>query len=307
MATISGTWFFNATLKTPDTVFGGDKVILESVSFGTRLTNYTMYENYNLMRVDETKGSSALYYGNVKVYDYETETWPDGAHRRIDFGDEEQTVSKDFYDWFTDNAEEWKCVKVSGALPDGNPIYLIGGSGNTLRLSCSNKVFKSDIRIDARANAVFHGGIYPRTYHNGQIPPGKTKLLKCAGTKCRGTIDIFDGKVVYVSGRYVLKDAISKPINASLGFEENYVTFAVGVHEVIRVYYQPSTGENDGRYLMYVDSTGYEFKAYVYEADGDYEKRGWVTSDYMDFGNTDVAIPLSFYNWLISNTKTIED
>jgi hypothetical protein len=306
MATISGTWFFNETLKAPDAVLGSDKVILENVSFGTRLANYTMYENYNRMRVDETEGSSALYYGDIKVYDYETETWPDGAHRRIDFGDKEQTVSKDFYDWFTDNAEEWKCVKVSGALPDGNPIYLIGGSGNTLRLKCRGKVFKSDIRIDARANAVFHGGVWSSSYYNGQIPPGKTKLLKCAGTKGRNTIDIFDGKVVYVRGRYVLKDGISNPIHASLDFIESYVTFAVGVREVIRVSYD-SMSSIDGKYLMYEDSTGDVFKAYVYEADGDYEKYGWATSNYMDFGNTDVAVPLSFYNWLISNTKTIED
>lgn len=196
-ATIKGTWFFNETLKTPDTIFGGDKLISESVNFTCRPVNYLMSEEHISTFVDDTYSADImdLYYGATKVYDGDTETWSDGAYRRIDFGDEDQTVSEDFYDWFTDNAEEWYCMSVSGVIPD-KKLYI--DLLKTVTLKCNGKVLEDD--ITAKCNSLYitctyDGKTFPEIDNSTYLDP-KTLTLKTKSRCAKSDIELLFGNGV---------------------------------------------------------------------------------------------------------------
>lgn len=182
-ATIKGTWFFDETLKTPDTIFGGDKLISESVNFTCRPVNYLMSEEHISMFVDDFYSADImdLHYGTTKVYDGDTKTWSDGAYRRLDFGDEDQTVSKDFYNWFTDNATEWACTIVEGVRNDAS-LYISGDEG--IVLSCEEKIFKNDIVAKGIASVYFGDTLIKNASSNKKL------VAKCKDAKARSDITI---------------------------------------------------------------------------------------------------------------------
>lgn len=180
--TIKGTWFMNATIKTPDTVFGGNKLISESIKFSCGSANFAMTNDYLSLYYDDSKsGSYALYFGEDKVYDHKTSAWTDGALRKIDFGEEEQTVSKDFYDWFTSNATEWNCTRIQGVREDGKQLYLSPDEG--ILLNCAGKVFKNDITVIGTASAIMCACEEKDDRFAFVSSPSDRFVLKVKGTK----------------------------------------------------------------------------------------------------------------------------
>ena len=101
MPTISGVWKWNGT-----PVAGN---ITESVNF---TSNSQSYSSINISREygDRIIVYDRIYYGSNMVYEFEesegSPTWYGSAYQIIDFGSEPQTVSQDFYDYLTTNAEQ---------------------------------------------------------------------------------------------------------------------------------------------------------------------------------------------------------
>lgn len=180
--TIKGTWLMKATIKTPDTVFGGDNLVSEMVNFSCYSVNYQLTKQYNHMYYDDwNNGSYALYFGDAKVYNHASSAWVDNAYRRIDFGDEGQIVSKEFYDWFTDNATEWACTIVEG-VRNNMRLYISGDAG--IVLSCEEKIFQNDIIAKGIASVYFGDTLIKNASSNKKL------VAKCKDAKARSDITI---------------------------------------------------------------------------------------------------------------------
>lgn len=106
--TLSGTWVFNETV----TLEGGE-IYDQSVQFNSN--NQTFYGMYT--EKTATWGYQPSSTGGTQnlTYVYNRDGWIDQAYRTIEF-DGVQTVSKEFYDWFTSNAvnQEETTYELSG-------------------------------------------------------------------------------------------------------------------------------------------------------------------------------------------------
>lgn len=90
--TVNGVWQFKAM----PSVFHDD--FMEAV-------NFTSYGSvFSSMGVE---GQVDVYYDDTHVYNEADEIWQDERYRVVDFGDEPQEVSEEFYTWFTSHA---KCI-----------------------------------------------------------------------------------------------------------------------------------------------------------------------------------------------------
>lgn len=103
--TLSGTWLFNRVPHSLDYSFiGQDTVNYLSINFTSNGNNYT---KMGFVQGDDlgVDFCTWLYYDNTVAFNgaYNTAGWTNEIYRTITF-DGEQTVSKDFYDWFTANA-----------------------------------------------------------------------------------------------------------------------------------------------------------------------------------------------------------
>lgn len=96
--TLSGTWVFNDTLKCNVSVSAN---INYTSSLSTGIKHLYMEVNKDGNSIDVIYGGNGMILGPVDVY---WDGWDDDSYKTIDLGSTPQTVSKEFYNWFTENA-----------------------------------------------------------------------------------------------------------------------------------------------------------------------------------------------------------
>ena len=90
----------------------------------------------------------------------------------IDFGTEPQSVSAEFYNWFTENATEQTTIIYNGEVIASLSV------GQTATMACASKKAKSGIVVNfASAGTITYNGT------KTAVEAGKTATLSCAGKK----------------------------------------------------------------------------------------------------------------------------
>lgn len=99
MATIKGVWIFNETLSSK---LPSDALVIftsNNTEYFRMIDSYNSY-NGDMLVYEKTSGNGA------PVYFFSDGRWAQEAYRTVDFGETEQEVSEEFYEWFTANATE---------------------------------------------------------------------------------------------------------------------------------------------------------------------------------------------------------
>ena len=146
MATIKGKWVFNdaITLRGPL-----HKEIVNFISYGD--VNYTGFEEEVI---------TLIYSADVGLdYVYFSDTgWEDEAFRTVDFGETEQTVSDEFYTWFTANAVQEQTEPETPAESEPEPTDTVTieyngaviaslKAGQSASLPCKDKPMRTDVVV----------------------------------------------------------------------------------------------------------------------------------------------------------------
>lgn len=104
--TLSGEWIFNKEIEFPD------ESIKQEISFTEKSSSYT--HGYLSVENDSISyGDTGV--GSVQVYS--SSGWEYSSRRFLNFGSTSQSVSKEFYEWFTNNAKQG-ALKPSDILDD---------------------------------------------------------------------------------------------------------------------------------------------------------------------------------------------
>ena len=104
MAVLTGTWIFNDALVlpsetlSPSVLFMSNNEEFKAMNVGS---SYIDYEYASPVYEDQT--ATLIYEGSS---DGAWHSWYNEAHKTIDFGESEQPISDDFYEWFITNATE---------------------------------------------------------------------------------------------------------------------------------------------------------------------------------------------------------
>lgn len=160
--TLSGTWVFD---ENPTVEF--EKTYTESIKFTSNGDSYsilTAVGHYGYTRITfKNRNGDISADGMYDVYDPTNfGGWEDQAYRTITF-DGEQTVSKEFYEWFTDNAEPLKLdaptISLDGDVvaistddnTDSLVIYNNGNDVSTIDIVPVSGKWGFDTYVDTRA------------------------------------------------------------------------------------------------------------------------------------------------------------
>lgn len=98
---VVGKWRLNETLTPP--TFKGE-TYEHGIAFKAFLHDGCIYGTMHLKATNGDPISFTLVYGPTTAYDSATNTWLHDRFRTLDFGENPQTLDRDFYIWFIANA-----------------------------------------------------------------------------------------------------------------------------------------------------------------------------------------------------------
>ena len=104
---LSGTWVFNETLTIDDYLNAAVSFVCNSIEYDEITTSLEGSDQVMWYHPIDNSGG---YYGDTEVYD---DSWNNQLYRTITF-DGTQTVSQEFYEWFTANASSGEFEQISG-------------------------------------------------------------------------------------------------------------------------------------------------------------------------------------------------
>lgn len=178
MANIKGKW----VLKNPVSVYTADERLIQKVTFtiGGQIDYTTAFSEIQLVK-SSGYGGSVYFNGGIMVCDaggnWRNDRYVDWDGT-MDFGDEPQGVSDDFYAWFTANATLAIAVNIAYK---GVTTYI--PNTKTATLTCGGKKSLTNISM----TFISPGSI---TYGNDTkyIAAGQTATLPCAGKKMKSNV-----------------------------------------------------------------------------------------------------------------------
>lgn len=166
MATLKGKWLFNETLT-----FGNPYMhITIDFTFGDIVGYGIIVRTDNIVQFEYYKSNG----GNACYSYYQNGSWYNDNSRKINFGEVEQSVSDDFYNWFTANATQ--VIEKEPITINYNDIEIANFETGTKTLKCAGKKMATDVVIN---------GACKITYNNVEtnVEEGQTATLKCKGKK----------------------------------------------------------------------------------------------------------------------------
>ena len=137
MATVKGVWIFNDKLSLsyayPNPVYG--------VEFDS---NGKHFYGFKLGYVDQVTYMTNASLQNGMSYYYESK-WTDSAYKTVDFGENEQEVSGEFYNWLTANATQ--VIEITPTTITYNGTETAVSAGQTATMVCAGKKMLTDVVI----------------------------------------------------------------------------------------------------------------------------------------------------------------
>lgn len=313
--TIQGTWWFSSLEPTtPSTT------IIEHVKF-TCGNGDCSHPHHTTMTAESVTldGGLILTYDNAHVvenvketaYDsYNSAGWLDHGYRKITF-DGEQTVSDEFYAWFTSNAEE--CVPISGAW-----TFEFSATGYTGPDDAVPLIAVADFKSNYES---FTGFTLMGTclYYDGS-PSGTACVYDNSSQTGDGwfnanyrTID-FGTSIQYIpesaytwiidnakfsstiAGVWTFNDTLTGPIPDQDEYEKFPVSFKVGSKSFTGITYQDPQATNAR--LFFDDIPVYDFTTSKWIGDDVYKT--------VNFGAYAIPKRYSFWTWLCHNATRHE-
>ena len=122
---LNGRWAFNEELTGDDYCFYETDAAFTFV--GTGETYFKSFVRVEVENMGDSRFQFYFYdedddYGSTMRILNDGESWSDDAYRIIDFGNESQAVSQEFYEWFVENAQ--KIFNNTSSIPDIGTKYV---------------------------------------------------------------------------------------------------------------------------------------------------------------------------------------
>lgn len=222
MATLSGKWTFNKVLTKPDFVAPG-YTNMQDIRFSNshpidgkyRFDRFLVDFNDNIgFRFD---GSSSAW----NVYNFTSGEWKITSEY-VDFGETPQTVTDDFYAWFTKNAHPYGTEEITATVITYNDTTAEMQNGQTATIKCEGKKAVTDIVIVPKFSVEIAYGDIINEAHNGQ-----TATLKCAGKKMKHDVVLSTLEVDELAGTWVINTSVASPTTARQFIVDGVGNFAV--------------------------------------------------------------------------------
>lgn len=326
MPTVSGIWKWNDRLKSSSPA-GSVTTTANAGTLYYTSGNATGNGGVNVSDISVYRGASSgynvelTYFGNiggvsplnvVAYSDTGTEmggTWTDESYKTINFGDTEQEVNSDFYEWFIQNAtkqEEPAVPKVSGVwkwndtLPFSDDYTGSSGLGDTVNFTSNSNsytsIFIHDSQYDPKGQRVL---VYDTLTIAYSATSGWTneayKTIDFGSEEQEVSEDFYtyltanatqqeEPTTQKVSGTWTWNDApnVSTSINQAVNFTSNSSNF----NEI-------NTAASRLNYT-YTDGGSTETV---------YRNNTWSNDAYktVNFGSTEQEVSEEFYNYLTQN------
>ncbi len=216
--TLSGVWVFNTKINTTENIdYQKINFTMDGTAYygiGTTYYSYTLpsgtfREEVTIVYGTKTTSDGSLANGILIAYDNSMTTsapWSDTTYQKIDFGSTAQTVSEEFYNWFTSNATKQSANSVERKiwLTDGS--YLMTADAN----STWSEIIGSGLTIyDTQGGEwllTIVGGYVKATWCGAGMmaPAGSISGMKIEGSMLFGAYSAYyysnDGYIYYLSG-----------------------------------------------------------------------------------------------------------
>ena len=280
MATIKGKWLFNEAIKRPSTS------ITQSINFISNDTAYTQ------IRMWADDGELDYYASGWYTFYVDYEGWDADVYRTVDFGTTEQTVSDEFYTWFTSNAKP--------AVTDltGTTWYVPSGWSATAGYGIFNLHY-----VVNYLNGEFPEGIYPEYDEFDELDIGSDGFVNSINTICFDYDDawLFDYDnsnsftITFAYGTDATNPDLIAWLYANGELQEDRITDLTGYTVTVPAGWSATVGYG----IFSVNGT---YDSYpLGELGIGYEERGISSSDYL-FTAQSSTTPIAIYD----STQNIE-
>ena len=180
---LSGTWTFSSPTADGGLFSTAMNSISESIDFTSNSVSYSSI-SIDISFIG-TPSEGTLSYNSTTVYDNMMSLpWVNEAYKVVNFGTTSQTVSEEFYNWFTANA-----TQTSGTTSDAD--FTITTNGTTELTDLNNKIVRKTpvIKVAVPADTLTGDA------QASDVVAGKTFYNTDSGTKVTGTMPEYNGEL----------------------------------------------------------------------------------------------------------------